>query len=117
MRGMPSEGSRVAAIVGAAQNTVSQPTYSGCRTTRYAQGEANPGGVYGTRRNANHTWRTPNRSKWLTRHVAANTVTQPAANWPYTATRAAPPGTSQTTPPSGRHCQNSRIRAAFDSST
>src|SRR5262245_30660321 len=110
---VPAANNRWAAvIVGAAQNTVSQPTYSGCRTSRYGPGVANRGGAYGTPRNASHTCRRPNRSKWLMRKVVASTITQPAAYAANTATRAAAPGTSQTTPPSGRHCQNSRPRAA-----
>src|SRR5262245_15863041 len=74
-------------------------------------------GVYGTPRNASHTCRRPNRSKWLMRNVVASTITQPAAYAVNTAARAAPPVTSQTTPPSGCHCQNSTKRAALDRST
>src|SRR5262249_8754622 len=115
---VPTANSRWAAvIVGAAQNAVSQPTYNGCRTSRYGPGVVNRSGVYGTPRNANHTCRRPNRSKWLMRNVVTSTVSQPAANTADTAARAAAPGTSQTTPPRGRHCQNSTRRAAFDSST
>src|SRR5262245_61827324 len=115
---VPTENSRWAAvIVGAAQNTVNQPTYSGCRTSRYGPGVVNRSGAYGSPRNESHTCRRPNRSKWLMRNVVANTVSQPTAYTMNTAARAASPDTSQTTPPSGRHCQNSRKSAAFDRST
>src|SRR5262245_175704 len=112
---VPTANSRWAAvIVGAAQNTVNQPTYSGCRN---GQGATNRSDVYGTPRNASHTCRRPNRSKWLMRNVVASTTSQPAAYAANTAARAASPGTSQTIPPSGCHCQNSTKSAALDRST
>jgi hypothetical protein len=39
--------------------------------------------VYGLPSSSSHTWRRPNRSKWLIRKVEISTRPQPRANAPY----------------------------------
>ena len=65
----------------------------------------------------NQTCRNPNRSKWLIRHVASNTVTQPQAYREYRASRPIMLSTFQISPPIGCHFQNSKSKAALESNT
>ena len=71
--------------------------------------------VYGRPRRYSQTWRRPKRSKWLMRNVRHEHQPPAEREQRRAGPRARPDrSTDQTSPPSGRHCQNSRISARLE---
>src|SRR5207253_304519 len=104
-------------MVGVIQKAKSQPTYNGCRTTRYGPGVPKGNAEYGRPSRYSHTWRRPNRSKWLIRNVDTRTRAQPKANSDRRISRPIGSSTDQTMPPIGCHSKKSRIKARLENRT
>src|SRR5437016_3670267 len=73
--------------------------------------------VYGLPISGSHTWRRPNRSKWLIRKVTTRTVPHPAAKSVQSTARTAGSVTVQMGMPIGCHFQNSAMSARLAKST